>query len=395
MSVSPASSQVVSVTVNGKTYERDVPARRLLVHLLRDDLDLTGTHVGCDTGSCGACTVTLDGVAVKSCSILAVQADGASITTVEGLAEGDELTRAAAVVPRAPRAAVRLLHARDADERHRAAREQPVARPRRTSRSPCRGTSAAAPGTGTSSRPWWPPGRGVPHDGRRDRRHDAAEGRHRQSVPRKEDNRLVQGQGTFFDDVKRHGMGYLHFVRSPYAHARITSIDVSSALEMPGVYGTLTGDEVAISHRSVLPDRRAARRARQGLRARRRQGALPRRGRRRRRRRDPRARTRRRRAGLVDYEPLDVVVDARRALEPDAPVLHEECGGNMSYSGVVGVGRRRRRLRRGRPRRHDLRAALRPLQLDAARDRRRARRVQPRHRPVDDLRRTTSSPASR
>ena len=67
-----------------------------------------------------------------------------------------------------------------------------------------------------------------------------------QSIPRKEDRRLVQGQGVFFDDVKRHGMGYVHFVRSPYAHARLVSIDVSAALERPGVYGTLTGDEVAI-----------------------------------------------------------------------------------------------------------------------------------------------------
>jgi aerobic-type carbon monoxide dehydrogenase small subunit (CoxS/CutS family) len=87
----PTSSQVVTVTVNGTTYEREVPARRLLVHFLRDDLDLTGTHIGCDTGSCGACTVHLDGVAVKSCAVLAVQADGAQVTTVEGLAD-DELT---------------------------------------------------------------------------------------------------------------------------------------------------------------------------------------------------------------------------------------------------------------------------------------------------------------
>ena len=65
-------------------------------------------------------------------------------------------------------------------------------------------------------------------------------------MPRREDRRLVEGQGVFFDDVKRHGMGYVHFVRSPYAHARIQSIDVSAALELPGVYGTLTGDEVAI-----------------------------------------------------------------------------------------------------------------------------------------------------
>src|SRR5260221_3728641 len=67
-----------------------------------------------------------------------------------------------------------------------------------------------------------------------------------QSVPRKEDRRLVEGQGVFVDDIKRHGMGYLHFVRSPYAHAKLGSIDVSAALEIPGVYGTLTGDEVAI-----------------------------------------------------------------------------------------------------------------------------------------------------
>src|SRR6266545_3538025 len=66
------------------------------------------------------------------------------------------------------------------------------------------------------------------------------------SVPRKEDKRLVQGHGVFFDDVRRHGMGFVHFVRSPYAHAKIKSVDVSKALELGGVYGTLTGDEVAI-----------------------------------------------------------------------------------------------------------------------------------------------------
>jgi len=155
-----------------------------------------------------------------------------------------------------------------------------------------------------------------------------------QSVPRKEDRRLVEGQGVFFDDVKRHGMGYLHFVRSPYPHARILSIDVAPALELPGVYGTLTGDEVAIltdpffqiaaepggSMKDyalavgkvryvgepvaavVAETRELARDAAELV--------------------------------LVDYEPLDVVVDARRALDDDAPVLHEECGGNLTYEGV-------------------------------------------------------------
>ena len=85
-------SQVVSVEVNGTTYEREVEARRLLIHFLRDDLDLTGSHVGCDTGNCGACSVLLDGALVKSCMLLALQADGATIETVEGLAEDEQLS---------------------------------------------------------------------------------------------------------------------------------------------------------------------------------------------------------------------------------------------------------------------------------------------------------------
>jgi aerobic carbon-monoxide dehydrogenase small subunit len=81
----------VKATVNGQTYERDVEPRKLLIHFLRDDLDLTGSHVGCDTGNCGACSVIVDGVLVKSCMMLAVQADGATIETVEGLAQDGEL----------------------------------------------------------------------------------------------------------------------------------------------------------------------------------------------------------------------------------------------------------------------------------------------------------------
>jgi aerobic-type carbon monoxide dehydrogenase small subunit (CoxS/CutS family) len=86
-------SKRITVTVNGEEIEYDVEARRLLVHFLRDDLDLTGTHVGCDTGNCGACTVIYDGVLAKSCMLLAIQADGASVETVEGLAQDGELTK--------------------------------------------------------------------------------------------------------------------------------------------------------------------------------------------------------------------------------------------------------------------------------------------------------------
>ena len=84
-------TRAVSVTVNGEAHAAEVEPRLLLVHFLRETLGLTGTHSGCDTSHCGACTVLLDGVPVKSCTVLAVQADGREITTVEGLQQGAEL----------------------------------------------------------------------------------------------------------------------------------------------------------------------------------------------------------------------------------------------------------------------------------------------------------------
>ncbi|MHB8641818.1 MAG: xanthine dehydrogenase family protein molybdopterin-binding subunit [Gaiellaceae bacterium] len=157
------------------------------------------------------------------------------------------------------------------------------------------------------------------------------------SVPRKEDKRLVQGQGVFFDDVKRHGMGYVHFVRSPYAHAKIKSIDVAAALELPGVYGSLTGDEVAILtdpffELSVKPgadikdyalavgrvrhvgepvaavvasSREIARDAAELV--------------------------------VVDYEPLPAVTTAEQAQTNDV-VLHEEAGSNVVWEGLFDWG---------------------------------------------------------
>ena len=84
-------SEHISFVVNGTPRELDVEPRRLLVQAIREDLDLTGTHVGCDTSQCGACTVHVDGMAMKSCTMLAVQADGSEVTTIEGLAEGENL----------------------------------------------------------------------------------------------------------------------------------------------------------------------------------------------------------------------------------------------------------------------------------------------------------------
>jgi carbon-monoxide dehydrogenase small subunit len=88
----PETSRTIAVHVNDQLYEREVEARRLLIHFLRDDLDLTGSHIGCDTGNCGACSIILDGVLVKSCMLLAVQAAGSRLETVEGLSENGELT---------------------------------------------------------------------------------------------------------------------------------------------------------------------------------------------------------------------------------------------------------------------------------------------------------------
>ena len=159
-----------------------------------------------------------------------------------------------------------------------------------------------------------------------------------QSVRRKEDKRLLQGEGVFVDDVKRHGMGYLHFVRSPYAHAHITRVDVSAAEAIDGVYGTLTGEEVAaltdpffqissvpganIKDFSlavgkvryvgepvvavVAETRELARDASELV--------------------------------EVDYEPLPAVVDARKAQGSDAPVLHDDAGGNLMWTGLYSWG---------------------------------------------------------
>jgi carbon-monoxide dehydrogenase small subunit len=86
-----SSSHKISVTVNGARLEAEVESRLLLVHLIRENFRLTGTHIGCDTTHCGACTILLDGVPVKSCTVLAVQADGRTVKTVEGLEQDGKL----------------------------------------------------------------------------------------------------------------------------------------------------------------------------------------------------------------------------------------------------------------------------------------------------------------
>ena len=103
----------INLTINGKKYSDDVEPRLLLIHYLRDVVGLTGSHVGCETSLCGACTIELDGKAVKSCSMFAVQADGANLTTIEGLAREREAARDAGSLLEPAWRAVRFLYAGD------------------------------------------------------------------------------------------------------------------------------------------------------------------------------------------------------------------------------------------------------------------------------------------
>ena len=127
----------VDLTVNGKDITADVEDRMLLVHFLRDVADLTATNVGCDTTSCGACTVLLDGESVKSCTVLAAQASGHEVTTVEGLAANGEMHPVQRAFHARARAAVRVLHARHGDGHRVTAEGEPA---------PDRGRGSVGPG---------------------------------------------------------------------------------------------------------------------------------------------------------------------------------------------------------------------------------------------------------
>ena len=135
----------ITINVNGTDHAVEVEPRRLLVDTIRTDLGLTGTHIGCDTTSCGACTVLVDGTPVKSCTMFAVQANGSSVTTVEGLKQGAELSNGPEGVPHRARPAVRVLHARDDAGLHRAAWRRTPTPPRMRYAGRSRATSVGAP----------------------------------------------------------------------------------------------------------------------------------------------------------------------------------------------------------------------------------------------------------
>jgi carbon-monoxide dehydrogenase large subunit len=233
------------VQVNGTTHQFDVQPRTLLVDLLRDTLGLTGTKVGCETGECGACTVLLNGAAVKSCMVLAAQAAGAEVTTVEGLASDGQLSAVQEafwaehavqdgfVAPGEMMSVVDLLQRNpDPDEAEirrwldgnigRVTGYHNVVRAVQAAARAMKGGAGAAPaadgdgatGIGASVRPTEAP-------------------------------KMLRGETKYIGDLELPDMLHAAFLRSPHAHARINGIDTSAAAQMPGVVRVFTGADVA------------------------------------------------------------------------------------------------------------------------------------------------------
>ena len=230
--------KTVSLTVNGKKATATVEGRTLLVQLLREQLGLTGTHVGCDTSQCGACVVHINGEAVKSCTILAVQCEGADVLTIEGVANGDTLhpmqeafrknhaLQCGFCTPGMVMSALDLVK-NNPNPTEREVREY-------LEGNLCRCTGyhnivlaiidGAAMMRGETPPAARPRGGGgvaaMPEIG--------------QPVRRREDYRFLTGQGTYTDDINRPGQLYAFILRSPHANARINAIDTSAAASAPG-----------------------------------------------------------------------------------------------------------------------------------------------------------------
>ena len=327
----------VNVTVNGDVTTRDVEPRLLLVHYLRDTLGLTGTHWGCDTSNCGTCVVWLDGQPVKSCTVLTAMADGHEVRTVEDLEQGGVLDpvqqgfieehglQCGFCTPGMMLTARWLLdHNPDPSEGEiREAISGQICR--------CTGyeniVRAVKWAAGASARG------GVAMTATEERANPVGFGR----MLRKEDARFVRGRGNYVDDVVLPGMLHGAVLRSPFAHARILSIDTSAAEAHPKVRAVITGatleslglawipslshDVVAVLATDkvrfqgqevafvVADDRYAARDALELI--------------------------------DVEYEALPPVIDARHALDPGAPVIRDDIEGktdNFIFDWEAGDG---------------------------------------------------------
>jgi carbon-monoxide dehydrogenase large subunit len=233
----------VSFTVNGRPYRIDVDPRTLLSDALRERCGLTGTHVGCEHGVCGACTVLVDGRPARACLMLAVQADGQEFTTVEGLGGPDELNG----LQEAFRAehglqcgfctpGILLTLSAHLTE-HPDATEAELRDALSGNLCRCTGyqniVDAALRAAGR-------PAAGTMPDGE-----PGAHSTLGAAIPRREDRRLLTGTATFVDDIAFPAAAHAHFVRSPHAHARIVSIDAEAARDAEGVLGVFTGKDLA------------------------------------------------------------------------------------------------------------------------------------------------------
>ena len=258
-----AKSQV-SMTVNGKKVEALVEPRMLLIHFLREQLHLTGPHIGCDTSHCGACTVDLDGKSVKSCTMFAVQANGADIRTIEGMAAADGTLHAL-------QEGFREMHGLQCGfctpgmimRAYRLLQENRI-RPKMKSASASPAICAAARATRTSSKPFnTPPPRSAACRSRRpqNERHDPHLRRTRRKACRawaasgsaSRTSAFVQGKGNYVDDIKLPGMLYGDFTRSPHAHARVKKIDTTKAAAVPGVVAVITAETLKTVNLAWMP----------------------------------------------------------------------------------------------------------------------------------------------
>jgi carbon-monoxide dehydrogenase large subunit len=227
----------VTVTVNGEGYTRHVLVRRHLGDFLRQDLELTGTHLGCEHGVCGACTVLLDGAAVRSCLLLAVQADGRHVTTVEGLNSGhrelhplqEAFRRRHALQCGFCTSGVLMSLAECFNERGPPLDEHEVRHQLSGNICRCTGYQGMVEvGLDLMS------GRSAEAETKTGQRLVG------QPVERVEDDRLLRGRGRYVDDIRLPRMLEAAFVRSSFAHARINHIDTASARAMPGVIAVWT-----------------------------------------------------------------------------------------------------------------------------------------------------------
>ena len=206
-----------------------------LIDFLRDELGLTGSHVGCEHGVCGACTVRVDGEIVRGCLMLAVQANGCKVDTIEGLSDSGELAELQKAFHEQQRAAVRLLHAGHADGGAGPAASRAGSRRATRSARTSRATTAAAPATRRS----WTRSRRCSAEwakaelpAARARAPQTDKGYIGQSVPRPNAQRLLQGRGAFVDDLRFPRLAHVVFFRSPYAHARIKKLDFDEGAQV-------------------------------------------------------------------------------------------------------------------------------------------------------------------